>query len=64
MNGHIQHAQARREAVGWYTDYPPMPDEAREHFALLKKRYPENAARYDEALRIFLATYSGMKRYP
>lgn len=64
MNDHVQHAQARREACDWYTDYPPTPDVARRHFVLLKKQHPEKAALYDEALSIFLATCSGIKRYP
>ncbi|HET7096601.1 MAG TPA: hypothetical protein VFJ68_04370 [Casimicrobiaceae bacterium] len=54
-NYYVRHASAREEAFGWYLGPPPSPDEARQHFALRAKRDPANAARYAEALEVFLA---------
>ena len=54
-NHYIRHASARKEAFSLYLGPPPSPDEARQHFALNAKRDPANAARYAEALKIFLA---------
>ena len=54
-NHYVRHASAREEAFSWYLGAPPSPGEARQHFALKAKRDPANAARYSEALVIFLA---------
>ena len=54
-NHYVRHASAREEAFNWYLGPPPPPAEARQHFALKSKRDPANAARYAEALEIFLA---------
>ena len=54
-NHYVRHASAREEAFSWYFGPPPSPDEARQHFGLKATRDPANAARYAEALEIFLA---------
>ena len=56
MSSHyVRHASAREEAFSWYLGPPPSPHEARQHFALKAERDPRNAARYAEALEIYLA---------